>query len=54
METKLILQGDLARYLLKKGYQIVDIKAKKENPQSTVFVFKVEEGFFEALSNWKK
>ncbi len=54
METKIILQGDLARYLLKKGYQIIDIKPKRENPQSTVFVFKVEKGFFEELDNWKK
>lgn len=54
MKTKIILQGDLARHLLKNGYQIVDIKPKKENPQSTVFVFKVEDGFFDILDNWKK
>lgn len=54
MKTKIIIQADLARYLLKNGYQIVDIKAKRENPQSTVFVFKVEEGFYEVLDSWKK
>ena len=54
METKIIFQGDLARYLLKKGYQVVDIKARKDNPQASVFVFKVEEGLMDILRSWKK
>ncbi len=29
----------MARYLLKLGFRIVDIKPQKENPHRTVFVF---------------
>ena len=54
MQTKIILQGDLARKLLKEGYQIVDIRAKKENPIATAFIFKVEIGFFDVMDKWKK
>ena len=54
MQTKIIIQADLARHLLSKGFQIVDIKAKKENPHETIFVFKVDDGFFDILKSWKK
>ena len=56
MQEKLIFRGDVAKYLLKKGYQIVDVKAKKENPTSTIFVFKMEDGLMEILKSraWKK
>ena len=53
-ETKLIFQSDLARHLLRKGYEIIDIKPQKENSMSTVFVFKVTEGFYDVLKEWKK
>ncbi len=54
METKLVFQAELARHLLKQGYRIVDIKPRKENPQSTVFVFEVKEGIMDILTSWKK
>lgn len=54
MGTKIVYQADLARHLLKQGYQIVDIKARKDNPQSTVFVFRYEKSLMEIIKNWKK
>ena len=47
--TKLIFAPDIARRLLKGGCTIVDIKANKENPNKTVFVFKNDEHFQETL-----
>ena len=39
-ECVLVFKPKVARGLLKKGFQIVDIKAAKENPDRTIFVFK--------------
>lgn len=36
---------NVARKLLKLGYRIVDIKPKKEDVKSTLFVFAVEGNF---------
>ena len=36
----------------KKGYTIIKLKPKHENPQESVFVFKIEEGFFEVVNEW--
>jgi hypothetical protein len=38
--VKLIFTAKLARHLLKLGYQIIDIKPNKDNPDRTVFIFK--------------
>ena len=38
-EVKLIFTAKLARFLLKQGYQIIDIKANKDNLDRTVFIF---------------
>ena len=48
--TKLIFAPDIARKLLKGGCVIVDIKANKENPNKTVFVFKNDAFFQETLA----
>lgn len=45
METKLIFNASVARYLLKKGNAIVDIKPNKNDPCKTVFVFEKTEKF---------
>ena len=47
MKTKIIIKAELARKLLKKGYRIIDIKARRENTDATVFVFQVEGGFID-------
>ena len=49
---KLIKSQRLARYLLKEGFTIIDIKAHKDSRDRTVFVFKKEEGLSEAMSRY--
>lgn len=39
-EYKLIFSAGIARNLIKMGVNIADIKADKNNPDKTVFVFK--------------
>lgn len=51
-ERKLIMNSNLAVFLLKKGFTIVDLKANKENHMRTVFVFEVKEGFSEAMTEY--
>ncbi len=46
---KLVFTAKTARKLLKMGFPIVDIKAKKDNPERTVFVFENTEEFSKAL-----
>ena len=47
--VKLIFTAKLARYLLKQGYKIIDIKPNKDNPDRTVFVFKDCDGLKELI-----
>lgn len=44
-QTKIVMYPNVARKLLKLGYRVVDIKAKKEDARSTLFVFAVEGNF---------
>ena len=48
-DVKLIFTGKLARYLLKQGYQIIDIKPNKDNSDRTVFIFKDCEGLKDSI-----
>ena len=48
--SKLVFSPLITRHLLKMGNQIIDIKADKNNPIRTVFVFK-KDGKFEADFN---
>ena len=48
-QVKLIFAGKIARALLKKGYTIVDLKANKDYPDRTVFIFRNDEGLKEDL-----
>ena len=52
--TKLIFSPQLAKYLILRGFQIVDLKQKKESPKETIFVFKNEDGLINAIVDWKK
>lgn len=52
MRTKLIFSPQLAQYLLKAGFTIIELKPKKNTINETVFVFRVDEGFFEAIDAW--
>lgn len=43
--SKIVIRADHARKLLKLGYEIIDIRASKENPQASIFVFNVSGNF---------
>lgn len=38
--VKLIYTGRAARGLLRLGYEIIDVKPDKNNPERTVFIFR--------------
>lgn len=50
--TKLIFSPQLAQWLLNHNYTIVDIKPKREYPNETVFVFKIDENFDSCVKEW--
>jgi len=52
-EYKLIFSPQLAKYLLSKGFFIVDLKQKKENELETIFVFKKDVNLLDAINIWK-
>lgn len=54
MKTKLIFSPQLAQWLLNHDCKIVDIKPKRNYPNETVFVFKVEDNFLECMEEWYK
>lgn len=45
----IIFSGNVARQLLKQGYQIIDVKPDKTNKIKTIFVFKRENDIEKAL-----
>ena len=47
-----IFTGKTARYLLKLGYTIIDVKPDKKNKIKSVFVFKKESGIDKAISDY--
>lgn len=49
-----IFKPKLARYLLKKGHVIVDIKADKENPVKTNFIFERTSDLLDELVSFEK
>lgn len=48
-QVKLIFTGRMTRALLRKGFQIVDVKPNKYYPERTVFVFKDDPGLKEEI-----
>ena len=50
-ETKLVFTPKLAKKLLKKGYQIVDLKPNRDNSERTIFVFRNDAGLIEDIKN---
>lgn len=43
--NKVILSGGLAHRLIKLGHYLVDVRAKRENPNESTFVFFVDKWF---------
>lgn len=54
MKTKLIMSPNMARYLIKNGNKVVDIKPKKEDVLQTLFVFEVTEKLLLDMDEFKK
>ncbi|MEI6296323.1 MAG: hypothetical protein WCO84_01580 [bacterium] len=53
MEAKVIQNPADARWLLKRGHILIDIKARKEDKSQTVFVFKMTTLLEEDLAKLK-
>jgi hypothetical protein len=51
--VRLIFSPQLAKFLILKGFRIVDLKQKRENPDATIFVFKDENNLMDEVSKWK-
>ncbi|MED4883889.1 DUF5659 domain-containing protein [Bacillus smithii] len=52
-EHVMVFKPKIARHLLKKGFQIVDIKPYKENPDKTIFIFKRSKEVLNAIYSIK-
>lgn len=50
--TKIIFSPQLAQWLLKNGYKIVDLKPKRGSEKETVFVFEKGPGFNACIEAW--
>ena len=48
---KSIFEPRVARFLLRKGNSIFDIKPNKDNPQKTIFIFEETEKLKEDMKN---
>jgi hypothetical protein len=51
-DAKIIFSPQLANYLLSRGYTIIKLKPKHDNPNESVFVFRLEDGLLDALEDW--
>lgn len=54
MEYKSIFTPRVARYLLKNGNQIYDIKPNKNNPEKTIFIFNITDKLKQDLTSVSK
>lgn len=46
------MNPNLAVYLLREGFKIIDLKANKNDPRRTVFVFEDEDGLSEKMTEY--
>jgi predicted CoA-binding protein len=51
-DAKVIFSPQLANYLLMNGYTIIKLKPKHNKPDETVFVFRLDEGLYDAIEAW--
>jgi hypothetical protein len=51
-DAKVIFSPQLANFLLVKGFTIIKLKPKHDNPTETVFVFRLEDGLYDAIEEW--
>lgn len=45
----IVFSGQIANELLRKGYQIVEVRSDKRNKIKTIFLFNVEQGIEEEI-----
>jgi hypothetical protein len=51
-DAKVIFSPQLANFLLARGYQVIKLKPKHDCPSETVFVFRLDEGLYDAIEEW--
>jgi hypothetical protein len=51
-DAKVIFSPQLANYLLARDYTIIKLKPKHENPNESVFVFRMEDGLLDCIAEW--
>lgn len=51
-DAKIIFSPQLANFLLARGYTIIKLKPKHDNPNESVFVFRLEEGLLDSIEDW--
>lgn len=51
MKDKVVIKGEIARILLRKGYRIKDVKPNRDVPLATVFIFEGKEGLEEEINH---
>lgn len=53
-KPKLIFSPQLANYLLRLGFKLIHLKPRNSKTNEVVYVFLAEQGFFDAVENFKK
>lgn len=48
-----IFTGEIARYLLKKGYVVIDVKPHRHTENASVFIFRNDEGLMQEVHKFK-
>lgn len=48
-KTQVVMTADLARYLISKGFPIVDLDKHRQDPKVTVFIFNYSKGLQDAM-----
>ena len=51
-DSKIIFSPQLANYLLHHGFEIIKLKPKHGSPSETVFVFRLDDGLYDAIEDW--
>lgn len=46
------MNPNLAVYLLRKGFRIIDLKQNRDDKRRSIFVFEIEEGLDKAMTDY--
>ena len=52
-EGKIVFSPQVAHYLLRRGFPIINIKPDKNNRDKTIFIFKKDEALFDAIEDYR-